>query len=184
MLESADSQEKLIRGAQSIFSVLAWAWRQEKPESKVWSSRGRKWTPEQLVKDKNRWRRRSKAGEYKASQVEADSTKSGVPWKSTLEAFGAQGLSPQVWKQTHGGQCNSHASSSPGNLENECNRRSQKILRGREVDPSNATPTLLRQDVWPSRSTSALTLKKKLAPWWWASTDSIGYTACQQTFWS
>lgn len=55
MLESADSQEKLIRGGPSpFFSVLAWAWRQGRNLIKFGQAEGKKWTPEQLVKDKNR----------------------------------------------------------------------------------------------------------------------------------
>ena len=54
MLKSAYSREKLIRGARSIFSVLAWAWKQERNLIKFGQAEGKKWTPEQLVKDKNR----------------------------------------------------------------------------------------------------------------------------------
>lgn len=101
----------------------------------------------------------------KPSQVEADSTKSGVPGKSTLEAFGAQGSVLKYENRLMAGNA-IHTSFILSRKFRKWGAigSPQKILRGREVDPSNATPTPFKTDVWPSRSTSALTLKKKLAP--------------------
>lgn len=41
-------------GPGPVFSVLAWAWRQGRNLIKFGRAEGKKWTPEQLVKDKNR----------------------------------------------------------------------------------------------------------------------------------
>ena len=41
-------------GPSPFFSVLAWAWRQGRNLIKFGQAEGKKWTPEQLVKDKNR----------------------------------------------------------------------------------------------------------------------------------
>lgn len=101
----------------------------------------------------------------KPSQVEADSTKSGTPGKSTLEALGAQG-SVLKYENRLTARNAIHTSFILSSKFRKWGAigSPQKILRGREVGPSNATFTPYKTDVWPSRSTSVLTLKKKLAP--------------------
>ena len=97
--------------------------------------------------------------------MEADSTKSGVPGKSTPEALGAQG-SVLKYENIFMAANAIHTSFILSRKFRKWGAigSPQKILRGREVGPSNATPTPYKTDVWPSRSTSVLTVKKKPAP--------------------